>query len=237
MKHKAHNKLLVLLVAVSTLLALSGCGVASTTVASVDSSAAESKATTESATTSSNEAAKVKSWTQPPATTIDVNKQYSAEISTSKGDFTIQLYAKDAPITVNSFVFLAKEHFYDGIIFHRIIESYMIQTGDPLGNGTGGPGYSIPDELNSPHQYEEGVVAMANAGPNTGGSQFFIGTGPDIDGLNAKKYANYTIFGKVSAGMDVVKQIAATPVGPNINGEPSKPTEQVTINSVTITEK
>jgi len=176
----------------------------------------------------------VKSWSEKPAMTIDTSKSYSATFKTNKGDFTVQLYAKEAPETVNSFVFLAGEKFYDGIRFHRIIESFMIQSGDPVGNGTGGPGYNIPDELNNGFEYEEGTLAMANTGqPDSGGSQFFIGTGPDIKGLN--NMPNYTIFGKVNEeDMEVVKKIAQTPV--EFNGrEASSPTEEVTINSVEIT--
>lgn len=177
------------------------------------------------------------SWSEPPAMEIDENKSYSAEVTTSKGTFTIELFAKDAPITVNNFVFLSKQGYYDNVIFHRIMESFMIQTGDPLGNGTGGPGYRFEDETEgSPYQYEPGIVAMANAGPNTNGSQFFICTGEDSVGLNSQP--NYTIFGKVTDGMDVVKQIAATPVEMNpSSGEMSTPTEKITIESVKINEK
>jgi len=173
-----------------------------------------------------------KSWSEKPAMTIDTSKSYSATFKTSKGDFTVQLYAKEAPETVNSFVFLAGQKFYDGIRFHRIIESFMIQTGDPLGNGTGGPGYNIPDELNNGFSYEEGTLAMANTGqPDTGGSQFFIGTGPDVKSLPNQ----YTIFGKVNEeGMEVIKKIAQIPVESN-GREVSTPTEEVTINTVEIT--
>ncbi|MFC4101085.1 peptidylprolyl isomerase [Paenibacillus xanthanilyticus] len=180
----------------------------------------------------SDSASQAKSWDKMPEMSIDTSKTYLAHFKTSKGDFTVELFAKDAPQTVNSFVFLANEKFYDGIKFHRIIETFMIQTGDPLGNGTGGPGYDIPDELDNGHQYEEGIVAMANAGPNTGGSQFFICTGPDAAGLNMQP--NYTIFGKVTEGMDVVTAISKTPVEANMQGEPSQPTEEVTIDGLTI---
>ena len=175
------------------------------------------------------------SWSEPPAMEIDENKSYSAEVTTSKGTFTIELFAKDAPITVNNFVFLSKQGYYDNVIFHRIMESFMIQTGDPLGNGTGGPGYRFEDETEgSPYQYEPGIVAMANAGPDTNGSQFFICTGDDSLLLNNQP--NYTIFGKITDGMDVVKQIAATPVEVGPSGEMSSPTEKVTIESVKINE-
>jgi cyclophilin family peptidyl-prolyl cis-trans isomerase len=167
---------------------------------------------------------------------IDKNKSYVAEVKTNKGTFKIELFAKDAPKTVNNFVFLAKEGFYDGVIFHRIIESFMIQGGDPTGTGSGGPGYKFEDELKNGHEYEPGIVAMANAGKNTNGSQFFICTGEDSKGLNNQP--NYTIFGKISEGMDVVTKIAKTPVGVGMSGkEASSPKEKVTIESVTITEK
>jgi cyclophilin family peptidyl-prolyl cis-trans isomerase len=173
-----------------------------------------------------------KSWKVPPAMTIDVKKTYCAVVQTNKGSFTLELFAKDAPKTVNNFVFLAKNNFYNGIIFHRIIETFMIQTGDPQGTGMGGPGYQFEDELNSPYKYEPGTVAMANAGPNTNGSQFFICTGE-----NSKSLPNqYSIFAKVAAGMDTVKKIAATPVQAGPTGESSSPTEKVMIENVQIVE-
>ncbi|MEX2461337.1 MAG: peptidylprolyl isomerase [Paenibacillaceae bacterium] len=176
--------------------------------------------------------AAVKSWTSPPAMSIDVNKTYCAVVQTSKGSFTLELFAKDAPKTVNNFVFLAKNNFYDGIIFHRIIETFMIQTGDPTGTGRGGPGYKFEDELTSPYKYVEGIVAMANSGPNTNGSQFFINT---VD--NTQNLGNlYSIFAKVAVGMDTVKKIAATPVEAGADGNISSPTEKVTIDSVQIVE-
>nr|WP_116192494.1 peptidylprolyl isomerase [Paenibacillus taihuensis] len=178
-----------------------------------------------------------KSWKEMPKMSIDTAKAYSAVVKTNKGEFTIDLYAKDAPKTVNNFVFLSKEKYYEGVKFHRIIQSFMIQGGDPTGTGSGGPGYTIPDELNNGHKYEDGTIAMANTGqPGSGGSQFFICTGPDAKFLNSMP--NYTIFGKVSKGMDVVKAIAATPVGPG-NGEQqdSKPTKDVHIESIAISEK
>lgn len=174
-----------------------------------------------------------KSWKTAPAMSIDVNKTYCAVVQTSKGSFTLELFAKDAPKTVNNFVFLAKNNFYNGIVFHRILETFMIQTGDPTGTGGGGPGYSFEDELTGPHKYVEGVVAMANAGPNTNGSQFFVNT---VD--NSKNLPkDYSIFGQVVAGMDTVKKIAATPVTAGPSGEKSSPTEKVTIDSVQIVEQ
>ncbi|WP_281885475.1 peptidylprolyl isomerase [Paenibacillus sp. YYML68] len=172
---------------------------------------------------------------QPPEMMIDPDKSYKAKLETTKGTVTIELYAKSAPLTVNNFVFLAKEGFYEDVIFHRVLESFVIQGGDPTGTGRGGPGYSFADELNSGYRYEPGVVAMANAGPDTNGSQFFICTGEDSHSLN--QYPNYSIFGRVVDGMDVVKSIAAVPVtavGPG--GEASRPVEPVAIKKVTIEE-
>lgn len=175
------------------------------------------------------------SWDTPPAMEIDTGKSYEAEFSTSKGNFKIELYAKDAPKTVNNFVFLARQGFYNDVVFHRIIQTFMIQTGDPEGTGAGGPGYQFEDEKTN-YTYEPGIVAMANAGPDTNGSQFFICTGDDSRNLN--QTPNYTIFGKVTEGMDVVDAIAATPVEANpYSGEPSSPTEKVHIKEIKITEK
>ncbi|MGM0882695.1 MAG: peptidylprolyl isomerase [Bacillota bacterium] len=173
---------------------------------------------------------KTMSWDKMPEMTIDLNKSYIAKFQTTKGDFTVKLFANEAPVTVNNFVFLARAGFYEGLSFHRIIESFMIQTGDPKGNGTGTPGYSIPDELSTELKYEEGIVAMANASePNSGGSQFFICTGPDAANLNREP--NYSIFGKVESGMDVVQAISKTPIKNNV------PTEKIVIKLIVIAEE
>lgn len=171
-------------------------------------------------------------WSQPPAMHIDTSKQYDAVFHTNYGDFTVQLFAKSAPETVNNFVFLAKKGFYNNDIFFRIIQSFMIQTGDPLNNGTGGPGYTIPDELPPKIPYGPGVVAMANTGqPHSGGSQFFICTGTQSTDLPP----NYSEFGKVISGMSVVQQIAAIPVQANPQtGEKSQPTKTAYIESIDI---
>lgn len=173
-----------------------------------------------------------KQYASPPAMQIDTNKQYSAVFETSKGSFTVDLYAKDAPQTVNNFVFLARQGYYDGVPFHRIIKGFMIQSGDPTGTGMGGPGYQFADEPVT-RPYEVGTLAMANAGPDTNGSQFFIVQGPSAASLPP----NYTIFGKVNTGMDVVNAIASTPVGPGARGEMSRPLEPVTIQTIRIEEK
>ncbi|MCR2802901.1 peptidylprolyl isomerase [Paenibacillus soyae] len=175
----------------------------------------------------SGAAGKALSWNKAPELSIDLDKHYEAVVTTSKGRFTIALDAKNTPVTVNNFVFLAEEGFYNGLSFHSIIESFMIQTGDPKGNGTGNAGYRIPDELDAEARYEEGAVAMFNTGsPNTGSSQFFICTGPEASNLD--RQPNYTIFGKVTEGMDVVRAIAKTP------SKDGKPLEQVLIETVTI---
>ena len=142
-------------------------------------------------------------WDQPPAMQIDVDKQYTAKVETNRGTIVIELYPKYAPKTVNNFVFLAGEGFYDGVSFHRVIDNFMIQGGDPTGSGRGGPGYRFEDEVkNNPLKHETGVLSMANAGPNTNGSQFFVTHSPQphLDG-------RHTVFGKVTSGMDVVNSI------------------------------
>lgn len=183
----------------------------------------------------SSSAALAKEWSSPPAMKIDKEKSYSAVIETSKGKITIELFAKEAPLAVNNFVFLANEGFYKNVVFHRIIRPFMIQTGDPKGTGSGGPGYTFADELGGSRKYGIGTVAMANAGPNTNGSQFFIGTGMNVANLNSMP--NYTIFGNVIDGMDVVQKIASVPVKPGPSGEDSSPKEKIVIKNITILTK
>jgi cyclophilin family peptidyl-prolyl cis-trans isomerase len=161
-----------------------------------------------------------------PPMVIDPAKRYSATMETSKGTLEIALDAAGAPKTVNNFVFLARWHYFDGITFHRVIPGFVLQGGDPTGTGTGGPGYKFEDELPKPGRYELGSLAMANAGPNTNGSQFFVISGPD----GVRLPPLYALFGKVVGGLDVVQSI-------NDIGSPSgAPKEKVVINSVTITE-
>lgn len=143
-----------------------------------------------------------KSYTTPPQMQLE-QKDYKAVFKTSMGDITVDLFEKDSPNTVNNFVFLAKDGFYNDTIFHRVIQDFMIQGGDPLGNGTGGPGYSFDDEFNSV-KLVKGSLAMANAGPNTNGSQFFIVTAESTPWLDGK----HTNFGEVVAGQDVVDAIS-----------------------------
>ncbi len=144
-----------------------------------------------------------KQWDSQPAMQIDPAKSYGATIETNRGTIELELSSKDAPKTVNNFVFLAREGFYDGTTFHRVISDFMIQGGDPTGTGRGGPGYSFEDEVDgNPLRHERGVISMANAGPNTNGSQFFITHTPQPH-LNGK----HTVFGKVVKGQDVVDAI------------------------------
>jgi cyclophilin family peptidyl-prolyl cis-trans isomerase len=172
-------------------------------------------------------------WNTPPAMQIDIAKKYSAIFDTSLGTFKVDLFANEAPKTVNNFVFLARNKFYDGVIFHRIIKTFMIQGGDPTGTGCGGPGYQFADELPVKHPYEPGILAMANAGANTNGSQFFICTGADARYLDTQP--NYTQFGKVTDGMDTVLKIASVPVT-YAGGEMSRPQSPPVINNITISE-
>jgi cyclophilin family peptidyl-prolyl cis-trans isomerase len=150
-------------------------------------------------------------WSSPPAMTIDPAKQYFATIKTEKGDIRIQLFADKVPNTVNNFVFLARQHFYDNTVFHRVLAGFMAQGGDPTGTGSGGPGYKFADEFDATLKHDSaGILSMANAGKNTNGSQFFITYAPQphLDGYHA-------VFGKVVSGMDVLK--ALTPRDPQTN--------------------
>ena len=142
-------------------------------------------------------------WDSPPEMQIDTNKTYMVQIETSKGILELELYPEHAPKTVNNFLFLAGEGFYNGISFHRVISNFMVQGGDPTGTGGGGPGYSFEDEVaENPLTHERGAISMANAGPDTNGSQFFITHSPQPH-LNGK----HTVFGKVVSGLDVVDSI------------------------------
>ena len=142
-------------------------------------------------------------WNSQPEMQIDQEKKYEAKIETNKGVIELELYPQQAPKTVNNFVFLAREGFYDGVSFHRVIDNFVIQGGDPTGTGSGGPGYTFEDEVKeNPLIHERGSISMANAGPNTNGSQFFIAHSPQPH-LNGK----HTVFGKVINGLDVVDSI------------------------------
>lgn len=156
-------------------------------------------------------------YSAPPAMTIDPGKTFTATIDTTRGRIVLELFSKEAPKTVNNFVFLARDNFYDGTTFHRVIADFMVQGGDPTGTGRGGPGYKFEDETkNNPNRHGKGVISMANAGPNTNGSQFFI-THVETPWLDGK----HTVFGRVLSGQEVVDTIQ--------QGD--------TINAVTIEEK
>lgn len=161
---------------------------------------------------------------------IDQNKEYTATIKTNYGDIVVQLFPKDAPVTVNNFVFLAREGFYDGVKFHRVVKGFVIQSGDPTGTGSGGPGYEFDDEPVT-RDYVKGTLAMANSGPDTNGSQFFI----TLTNLTYSLPKNYTIFGLVTSGFEIVQNIGNVPVKV-VNNEASSPTVDVHIDTITITE-
>jgi cyclophilin family peptidyl-prolyl cis-trans isomerase len=164
-------------------------------------------------------------YSAPPEMTIDLAKSYAATLHTNHGDIEIAFDAARSPLTVNNFLFLAGEGFFDGVIFHRVVPGFVVQGGDPTGTGTGGPGYRFRDELEGPGSYTRGTVAMANAGPNTNGSKFFICL-EDVGLPHA-----YTIFGNVTGGMEAVDAIAAAPR----RGE--RPLDDCVIERVTVTEE
>ena len=173
-------------------------------------------------------APKRQKFSSPPEMGIDPAKRYTATIDTSMGEMVVSLDPIKAPKTVNNFVFLALNHYYEGVIFHRIIKGFVLQGGDPEGSGRGGPGYRFEDELPKPRAYQIGSVAMANAGPNTNGSQFFIVSGND----GVRLPPAYSLFGKVVKGLDVLSQMESVPTGPR-----DKPNQDLVIQSVTITEE
>ena len=168
---------------------------------------------------------KTQQFSDVPEMGIDPDKRYTATMDTSMGTLVIALDPVRAPKTVNNFVFLALYHYYEGVIFHRIIRGFVCQGGDPTGTGRGGPGYRFEDELPKAGQYEIGSLAMANAGPNTNSSQFFVISGPD----GARLPPSYALFGKVVKGLDVVEAMQSTPT------KSERPVDDVVINSVTIT--
>ena len=170
-----------------------------------------------------------KVYSSPPEMIIDLNKSYSVVIETDLGEITIDLFSDTAPITVNNFISLANDNYYDNVIFHRVISGFMIQGGDPSGTGHGDmgkyPGYKFDDELNDPQKYNRGIVAMANSGPNTNGSQFFI-----MHNNNELPYS-YTIFGNVVDGLDVVDSIASSSTDPS-----DKPLTDIVIKNIRVIE-
>jgi peptidylprolyl isomerase len=166
-------------------------------------------------------------FSEPPPMCIDPAKRYTATMETSLGTLVIALDAAAAPITVNNFVFLARYHYYDGVTFHRVIKGFVCQGGDPEGTGRGGPGYRFADELPKSGRYEVGSLAMANAGPNTNGSQFFVISGAD----GCRLPPQYSLFGKVVKGLEIVEAMQSVATG---SGD--KPRDDLVIHSVTITE-
>ena len=165
-----------------------------------------------------------KQYERAPDLTIDLDTNYVATLQTNHGEITIEFDPARAPQAVNNFVFLARDGYYDGVIFHRVVPGFVIQGGDPTGSGRGGPGYKFRDELDGNGSYTRGTVAMANAGPNTNGSQFFI----CLDDVGLPH--SYTIFGQVTSGMEAVDAIAALPL------DRERPQEDAVIESVTISE-
>lgn len=170
-----------------------------------------------------------KQWNRPFDNQLQDGVRYVATLQTSHGDVEVELYPEDAPIAVNNFVSLAREGFYNGTPFHRIVKGFVIQGGDPTGTGTGGPGYKFKDETIR-KDYEQGTLAMANAGPNTNGSQFFI----VLEDLRGRLPKNYTIFGKVINGLDVVRSISEVEVTRSPSGENSSPVEPVMLYKVEV---
>jgi len=171
-----------------------------------------------------------KVYTSVPEMNIDLNKKYTALIKTNMGDISVEFFTNDAPLTVNNFINLSKDGYYNDVIFHRVINGFMIQGGDPSGTGHGEmgkyPGYKFEDELNNKQPYEKGILAMANAGPNTNGSQFFIMH------VDYPLPYQYTIFGKVTDGLDIVDKIASVETA-----EGDRPVSDVVIESIEIKEK
>jgi cyclophilin family peptidyl-prolyl cis-trans isomerase len=169
---------------------------------------------------------KTQKFSQQPPMCIDLTKRYTAEVVTTKGTMSFSLDALAAPRTVNNFVFLARFHYFEGIFFHRVIPGFVIQGGDPEGTGAGGPGYRFEDELPKAGRYEVGSLAMANAGPNTNGSQFFVISGPD----GVRLPPQYSLFGQLVSGRDVLASING------VGTSSGKPQERVVIESVTVSE-
>ena len=211
----------LLVVAVATALILAACGQAETT--------------SQTCPTEPEGRHPEMAFDSYPETVIDVNKTYIAVIKTNLGDLTFELLPKEAPLAVNSFVFLAREGFYDCVIFHRIMPDFMAQSGDPSGTGSGGAGYSF--EIETPQRlYVRGSLAMANRGaPNTNRSQFFL----IFEDLSAqgRLTPDYTLFGEMTSGEETLAKIEAVPVGPNEAGEQSKPLEEVRISTIEIIEQ
>jgi peptidylprolyl isomerase len=218
----------VLLLAGLVLMLVSNRGGSAPTASAPTADAFAAEPTAGAAEPAAAPAGAKKTYSAPPPMTIDPKKNYTATFTTPRGDFVVKLRPDLAPQTVNSFVFLAKEGFFDGLTWHRVLPNFMAQGGDPLGTGTGGPGYNVPDEFTDKVKFDKpGIVAMANTGqPNSGGSQFFVTTAP-ADYLDGK----YTIFGEVTQGQDIVNGIPLRDPEQN----PTAPGEQIV--KVTIAEQ
>jgi len=195
----------------------------------VEETTEETKAQIDKTTTTIGEDMSDKIYDKQPEMNINTNSSYTAVIKTNLGDMTVEFFTDDAPITVNNFISLSKDGYYDNVIFHRVISGFMIQGGDPSGTGHGDygkyPGYKFDDELNNQRPYEKGILAMANAGPNTNGSQFFIMH------VDYPLPYSYTIFGQVVDGFDIIDKIASVETD-----SADKPTTDVVISTVEITE-
>ena len=195
----------------------------------VEETTEETKAQIDKTTTTIGEDMSDKIYDMQPEMNINTNSSYTAVIKTNLGDMTVEFFTDDSPITVNNFISLSKDGYYDNVIFHRVISGFMIQGGDPSGTGHGDygkyPGYKFDDELNNQRPYEKGILAMANAGPNTNGSQFFIMH------VDYPLPYSYTIFGQVVDGFDVIDKIASVETD-----SADKPTTDVVISTVEITE-
>ena len=174
-------------------------------------------------------------WDSPPEMTIDADTEYLVTVETTHGTMKGRLFPDIAPIAVNNFVFLAKQGYFDGLIVHRIVKGFVLQSGDPTGTGTGGPGYQIQDDpVPADSNYVKGAFAMANKGvPGTGGSQFFI----TLDDLTGRLPKQYALFGVVEEGLDVIDAINDVETTVGSSGENSKPTEDVRVLSVTVEER
>lgn len=224
----------ILLLMLAASLVAVGCGGSGgsdsrgdTSSTSTTKPADDDASATEDAKLDNKVAQRADAYDAPPTEKLDPKKTYAVELDTDKGLITIKVDPKAGPIASANFVFLVREGFYDGVKFHRVMKDFMIQTGDPTGTGTGGPGYRIKDDEVS-GGYERGTVAMANAGPDTGGSQFFI-----VDGTDVQLPPDYAIFGHVTdpVSLKTLDAIAGVKVEPGANGEPSSPTETVRIRT------
>ena len=222
------KRLLILFAGLVLLVACGGDDAISTSIPSATTGPVPTSipsATASPVPTTTSGGTTIKQYPAPPPMTIEADKSYTARINTNRGTIEIELFSKEAPKTVNSFVFLAGEGFYDGVIFHRVIKDFMLQGGDPTGTGTGGPGYRFEDEIVASLVFDRpSLLAMANSGPGTNGSQFFITLvpTPHLNGL-------HTIFGQVVGGQDVVDDIGLVSTDSR-----DRPLEPVVIESIEI---